>query len=142
MKEEFTFGNLHQMDPMHDSDVFSITVKNNKLVIVYEDLLKGVLTSEGKPYYKYDKLVVQYYFESFMEARLECKNKYRALDITEDMILFNKLTKDCYFESYKYCVDSFNTLYLCFGIHNKKKKSKYDYLVIHLDAKKVEYCWE
>lgn len=58
----------------------------------------------------------------------------------EDMIKFNKITKDCIFMSYKYYLDSFNEITLDFGIHkgsrNQYKKYKYWGLEISLDDRR------
>jgi hypothetical protein len=64
----------------------------------------------------------------------------------EDINMFNKITKDCIFMSYKYSVDSFNEITLDFEIHKgsriEYKKYKYWGLEISLDATNITYIWE
>ena len=46
------------MDSMHDSYATGIKVQNNSLIIVYDNLDKGVLGADGLPYYKNKRLTI------------------------------------------------------------------------------------
>ena len=130
--EQYQVNNTMEMDSMHDSYATEIKVENNNLIIVYDNLDKGVLGFDGLPYYKNKRLTIKYHFESYCDANIYYgKNKCLwMLDLTdEDINKFNKITKNCLFMSYKYSIDSFNELSLHFSIrkiiNDKYHKCKY-----------------
>ena len=147
--EQYQVKNNMNMDSMHDSYATEIKVENNSLIIVNDNLDKGVLGSDGLPYYKNKRLTIKYKFESYCDANIYYgKNKCLwMLDLTdEDINKFNKITKNCLFMSYKYSIYSFNELSLHFSIrkiiNDKYHKCKYWGLDINLDATNITYIWE
>ena len=145
--EQYQVKNNMSMDSMHDSYATEIKIENNNLIIVYDNLDKSVLGSDGLPYYKSKRLTIKYNFDSFCTANIYYgKNKCLWLDMLEDINMFNKITKNCIFMSYKYSVDSFNEITLDFEIHKgsriEYKKYKYWGLEISLDATNITYIWE
>lgn len=136
-----------EMDPMHDSCATQISLENKTLIVVYDHLDEGVLGTDGSPYYKNKRLVIKYEFDSFCDAKLFYgKGKYRVVDLSEGMILFDKLTNNCVFISYKYSVDSFEEITLYFDIrkvrNRKYPNNKYWGLEISMDAPQITYSWE
>ena len=147
--EQYQIKNNMSMDSMHDSYATEIEIENNSLIIVYDNLDKGVLGADGLPYYKNKRLTIKYQFESYCDANIYYgKNKCLwMLDLTDnDIIKFNKITKNCLFMSSKYSIDSFNELTLHFSIrkivNGKYHKCKYWGLSINLDATNITYIWE
>ena len=93
----------------------------------------------------------------YLDSNLDIKSGIYVVSIQNDSILkdklrvgdinmFNKITKNCIFMSYKYSVDSFNEITLDFEIHKgsriEYKKYKYWGLEISLDATNITYIWE
>ena len=144
--QQYQVKNNMSMDSMHDSYADEIRIENNSLIIVYDKLDEGVLGPDGLPEYKNKKLTIKYEFQSCCDAKFYNKNKCLWIDMLEDINMFNKITKDCIFMSYKYSIDSFNEITLDFGIHkgsrNQYKKYKYWGLEISLDATNITYIWE
>ena len=68
--EQYQVKNNMNMDSMHDSYATEIKVENNSLIIVYDNLDKGVLGSDGLPYYKNKRLTIKYQFESYCDANI------------------------------------------------------------------------
>ena len=56
--KQYLIKNNSDMDPMHDSYATEIRIEDKYLIVIYEDLDKGVLDPEGNPYYKNKKLVI------------------------------------------------------------------------------------
>ena len=56
--EQYQVKNNMDMDSMHDSYATEIKIENNSLIIVYDNLDKGVLGSDGLPYYKNKRLTI------------------------------------------------------------------------------------
>jgi hypothetical protein len=142
----YSKDNFMEMDPMHDSNASKIQVINNTLIITYDDLDKGVQNADGSPYYKYKRLVVKYEFDSFCDAKLYYgKNKYKIIDLPEQLDAFNKLTNGCTFMTYKYSVDCFKEITLNFFIRKMRKDrclhNTYWGVEISLDATRVTYDW-
>lgn len=139
--------NFMEMDPMHDSYASTIQLENNILTITYDDLDKGVRNADGSPYYKYKRLVIKYEFDSFCDAKLYYgKNKYKIIDLQEQIGIFNIMTDGCVFMSYKYSVDCFGEIALNFDIRKMRKDKclhnhKYWWAEISLDATRVTYYW-
>ena len=48
----YTRESFVEMDPMHDSYASKIQLKNNALIITYDDLDNGVQNADGSPYYQ------------------------------------------------------------------------------------------
>ena len=145
--KQYLIKNNSDMDPMHDSYATEIRIEDNCLIVIYNDLDKGVLDPEGNPYYKNKKLVIKYEFESFCDAKVFYgKEKYLQLDMIGDIEKFYKVTSRCLFMSYKYSIDSFNELTLDFSLRKivdgKYYKHKYWGIEINLDATSVTYIWE
>lgn len=142
----YSKDNFMEMDPMHDSNASKIEVLNNTLIITYDDLDKGVQNTDGSPYYKHKRLVVKYEFDSFCDAKLYYgKNKYKILDLQEQIGIFNNLTDGCVFMSCKYSVDCFKEITLSLIIRKTRKDrflhNKYWGVEISLDATRVAYAW-
>lgn len=145
--KQYLIKNNSDMDPMHDSYATEIRIEDKYLIVIYEDLDKGVLDPEGNPYYKNKKLVIKYEFDSFCDAKVFYgKGKYLQLDLIDDIEKFYKVTSRCLFMSYKYSIDSFNELTLVFSLRKivdgKYYKYKYWGIEINLDATNVTYIWE
>ena len=142
--EQYQVKNNMIMDSMHDSYVSEIEIENNSLIIVYDNLDKGVLGPDGLPYYKSQRLTIKYEFQTHCDVKFYYnKNKCLWIDMIEDVNKFNKITKDCIIRSYKYSIDSFDEIRLDFDISNsKRKKYKYWGLEISLDATNITYIWE
>lgn len=144
---KYIIKNNMDMDAMHDSYANEIKIENKCLIVVYDDLDKGVLGPDGKPYYKNKRLIIRYEFDSYCNAKVYYKDyKFLWIDMVEDVEKFNKITKKCLFMSYKYLVSSFNELLLDYSlrkiINGKYYKYKYWGVVIELDATNVTYIWE
>ncbi len=140
----YSKGNFMEMDPMHDADASKIQLENNILIITYNDI--DILNTDGSPYYKYKRLIVKYEFDSFCNAKLYYgKNKYKIINLHEQIGRFNILTNGCIFASYKYSVDCFEEITLDFFIEKRRKdrclRNKYQRVEISLDATKVTYNW-
>ncbi len=138
--------NFLEMDPMHDSYASKIHVLNNTLIITYDELDKCVQNADGSPCYKYKRLVIKYEFDSFCDAKLYYgKNKYKIIDLQEQIGIFNKLMDGCVFMSYKYAVDCCKEITLDFNIRKRRKDrflhNKYWGVEISLDATMVTYDW-
>lgn len=145
--EQYLIKNNLDMDPMHDSYATEIKVEKNCLLVVYDNLDKGVLNQDGNPYYKNKKLTIKYEFDTHCDAKIYYKSKkYLWIDMIENMEKFYKFTSKCSFMSYKYSIDSFNELKLDFSlrkiIDGKYYKHKYCSIEIELDAMSVTYIWE
>ena len=140
----YSKDNFMEMDPMHDAYASKIQLENNILIITYNDI--DILNTDGSPYYKYKRLIVKYEFDSFCNAKLYYgKNKYKIINLHEQIDRFYILTNGCIFTSYKYSVDSFEEIALDFFIEKRRKdrwiRNKYQRVEISLDATKVTYNW-
>ena len=144
-KQIYSKENFAEMEPMHDSSASKIQVLDNTLIITYDDLDKGAQNADGSPYYKHKRLVVKYEFDSFCEVKLYYgKNKYKIIDLPQQIGIFNDLTGGCVFTSYKYSVNCFKEITLNFNIRKTTKRfsrNKYWAAEISLDATSVTYDW-
>lgn len=145
--EQYLVKNHLDMDSMHDSVATEIRVENECLIIVYDKLNEGVLGKDGQSYYKNKRLIIKYKFQSYCDAVIYYrKRRYLWFDMIVELNKFNRITKNCFYVSYKYSVDSFNELSLHFSIQKmidgKHHKYKYWGLDINLDAVNVTYIWE
>lgn len=144
---KYVIKNNLKMDSMHDSYATEIKIENKCLIVIYDNLDKGVLGPDGNPYYKNKRLTIKYEFESHCDAKIYYgDNKLLWIDMVEDINKFKKVTKDCLYMSYKYSVSSFDELLLDFSlnkiINSKHYKFKCWGLEINLDATNVTYIWE
>ena len=119
---------------MHDSIATNISIKDKTLIIEYDNL-----EYEQSPNCKYKKLTIEYIIDSYCDAKLYKKNFYKYIDLLENNKLFNKLTRNCSFRSFKYAIDSFNELTLFFYIQGKNKYWNFE---INTDATQITYNWE
>ena len=144
---KYVIKNNLDMDAMHDSYANEIKIEDKCLVVIYDNLDKGVLGPDGNPYYKNKRLTIRYEFDSYCDAKVYYKeDKFLWIDMIKDINKFNKVTKECLFMSYKYSISSFDELLLDYSlkkiINGKYYKYKYWGLVIELDATNVTYIWE
>ncbi len=137
----FNKEDLLSMDPMHDVKVKEIKIEGNTLIVSYENLRKDFFRQDGTPYYAFDKLTIQYYFESYCSALVLGKRKYIYLDLSD----FLKKYKRYSYLSFRISVDDWNELTLEMDInkikHGKHLRTKWHTLYISLDAIKVIYEW-
>lgn len=145
--EKYSKADFMQMDSMHDCYATQISIENNTLIVIYDNLDEGVLRTDGLPYYKNKRLVINYEFDSFCDAKFYCrKGKYEIVDLLKEKGRFDKLTNNCIFSSYKYSVDSFGEITLHFDIrkvrNDKLLNNKHWGLEISTDAKEITYSWE
>ena len=128
-----------EMDSMHDSIATNISIEDKTLLITYDNLNEGVMGQDGLPYYKNKKLIIEYVIDSYCEGKFFGKNKFKYVDLLEEINTFYKLIKGCSFMSYKYAIDSFGEIILFFDIRGK---NKYWCFEISMDAEKIIYHWE
>ena len=135
----YTQGHFMEMDSMHDYTATKISIQDNTLSVVYGKLDQEGIKEDGSPYYKYKKVTIEYEIQSYCDAKIFQKSRYKLIDLLREKNQFDKLTKNGIFESYKYSLDSFGELTLYFDIRFKNKNWSCE---IELDAEKVTYHWE
>ena len=128
-----------EMDSMHDLIATNISIKDKTLLITYDNLNEGVIGRDGLPYYKNQKLTIEYVIDSYCDVKFFRRNKYKYVDLLEENNKFYKLINGCSFMSYKYAIDSFGEIILFFNI---REKNKYWCFEISMDAEKIIYHWE
>ena len=135
----YTQGHFMEMDSMHDYTATKISVQDNTLSVVYGNLDQEGIKEDGSPYYKYKKVTIEYKIQSYCDAKIFKKSRYKLIDLLREKNQFDRLTKSGTFESYKYSVDNFGELTLHFDIRFKNKVRSCE---IELDAEKITYHWE
>ena len=108
-----------EMDSMHDSIATNISIKDKTLLITYDNLNEGVIGRDGLPYYKNQKLTIEYVIDSYCDVKFFRRNKYKYVDLLEENKKFYELINGCSFMSYKYAIDSFGEIILFFNIREK-----------------------
>lgn len=145
--QKYSKNEYMEMDSMHDALATQILLQDQTLTVVYDNLDEGVLGADGLPYYKYKRLVINYDFDSFCDAKcFRSKDRYEIVDLAGHKRHFDRLTNHCVFGAYKYSVDSFGEITLYFDIkklrNGKCSRNKYWSVEISMDAKEITYHWE
>lgn len=132
MIEKYNKDDYLNIKSMHDECVSDILIKDNNLVIIYDNIDEKI--------YKYKKLTITYELDSYCDVLMFYKNnKYLFIDMISNYEKFKKLINKSQYRTYKYFISNFKEIELEL---TSILKSKYYSLRILLDPITITYHYE
>ena len=105
MIEKYNKDDYLNIKSMHDECVSDILIKDNNLVIIYDNIDEKI--------YKYKKLTITYELDSYCDVLMFYKNnKYLFIDMITNYEKFKKLINKSQYRTYKYLISNFKEIEL------------------------------